>query len=201
MWSLDGSTSIIGTEKVFRIFIIIFLLKSLIGFFLRWWRLDCHPFQTIMSIQHCEYQQNDTNCPIFLDIPFARGKKLKKQHVVQVYFGWLDALPKGELCRRLCRAASPLWARSCRALWGQPGSRSYKKVCLPCHLTTWNCTSTWNCTLLNFQRSRTDPQGGKTGIRGSSPSSPRRCIFFRNHCCWNRRRKITAINGQHLVFW
>ena len=141
MWSLDGSTSIIGTEKVFRIFIIIFLLKSLIGFFLRWWRLDCHPFQTIMSIQHCEYQQNVTNCPIFLDIPFARGKKLKKQHVVQVYFGWRDALPKGELCCRLCRAASPLWARSCRALWGQPGSRSYKKVCLPCHLTTWNCTS------------------------------------------------------------
>ena len=57
-----------------------------------------------------------------------------------------------------------------------------------------------NCTLLNFQRSRTDPQGGKTGIRGSSPSSPRRCIFFRNHCCWNRGCKITATNGQHLVF-
>ena len=61
--------------------------------------------------------------------------------------------------------------------------------------------TTWNCTLLNFQRSRTDPQGCETGIRGSSPSSPRRCIFFRNHCCWNRGCKITATSGQHLVFY
>ena len=35
VWSLDGSTSIIGTEKVSQIFIMIFLLKFLIGFFLR----------------------------------------------------------------------------------------------------------------------------------------------------------------------
>ena len=78
VWSLDGSTSIIGTEKVSGIFIMIFLLKFLKGFFLRWWRLDCHPFQTIMSIQHCEYQQDVTNCPLFLDFPFARGKIHKK---------------------------------------------------------------------------------------------------------------------------
>ena len=35
VWSLDGSTSIIGTEKVSGIFIMIFLLKFLKGFFLR----------------------------------------------------------------------------------------------------------------------------------------------------------------------